>query len=140
MCVNKLEEKFHLWRSFFRKFIFSSFQAEHFGGGGGGACVRTHRTPVPAYALANTNVVCRNCVERNSNVVKKVVETREKLGRTKAELVEQKRSTSFKRICRPKITRETSTFESVVQEMMVLTSASEAEIENQSFSRFSFTP
>ena len=138
MCVNKLEEKFDLWRSFFRKIIFSFFQAEHFGGGGG--CVRTHRTPVPAYALANTNVVCRNCAERNSNVVKKVAETREKFGWKKAELVEQKGSTSFKRICRPKITRETSNFESVVQEMMVLTSASKAEIENQSFSRFSFTP
>ena len=133
MCVNKLEEKFHLWRSFFHKIIFSSFQAEHFGGG-------CDRTPVPAYALANTNVVCRNCAERNSNVVKKVAETREKFGWTKAELVEQKGSTSFKRICRPKITRETSNFESVVQEMMVLTSASKAEIENQSFSRFSFTP
>ena len=137
MCVNKLEEKFHLWGSFF---VSSSSALSRRNISGGGVCVRTHRTPVPAYALANTNVVCRNCAERNSNVVKKVAKTREKFGWTKAELVEQKGSTSFKRICRPKITRETSNFESVVQEMMVLTSASKAEIENQSFSRFSFTP
>ena len=47
-------------------------------------------------------------------MVTKVVETRRKFGRAKAELVEQKGSTSFKRMCRPEITRESSTFQSVV--------------------------
>ena len=32
LCVDKLEEKIHLWPSFyFRKFIFGSFQADLFG-------------------------------------------------------------------------------------------------------------
>ena len=84
-------------------------------GRGGGVFVRTDRTLPPlAYAPVNTNVVRRNCAERNSNVVTKVVETRRKFGRAKAELVEQKGSTSFKRMCRPEITRESSTFQSVV--------------------------
>ena len=35
-CVDKLEEKIHLWRSFcFRKFIFASFQADLFSPWGG---------------------------------------------------------------------------------------------------------
>ena len=78
--------------------------------------VRSHLSHPPplAYAPVNTNVVRRNCAERNSNVVTKVVETRGKFGRVKAELVEEKGSTSFKRMCRPEITRESSTFQSVV--------------------------
>ena len=117
MCFNKLEANICLWRSFFHKFILSSFQTGLFGPWeeGGGVCVRTYRTLPPlAYAPVNTNVVRRNCAERNSNVVTKVVETRRKFGRAKAELVEQKGSTSFKRMCRPEITRESSTFQSVV--------------------------
>ena len=115
MCFNKLEANIYLWRSFFRKFILSSFQTGLFGPWEGG--VRSHLSHPPpplAYAPVNTNVVRRNCAERNSNVVTKVVETRRKFGRAKAELVEQKGSTSFKRMCRPEITRESSTFRSVV--------------------------
>ena len=63
LCVDKLEEKIHLWPSFyFRKFIFGSFQADLFGpcvcvcvcgGGGGGGWgmgggERSH--PLPAFA------------------------------------------------------------------------------------------
>ena len=115
MCFNKLEANIYLWRSFFRKFILSSFQTGLFGPWEGGG-VRSHLShPAPlAYAPVNTNVVRRNCAERNSNVVTKVVETRRKFGRAKAELVEQKGSTSFKRMCHPEITRESSTFRSVV--------------------------
>ena len=78
--------------------------------------MRSHLSHPPplAYAPVNTNVVRRNCAERNSNVETKVVETRGKFGRAKAELVEEKGSTSFKRMCRPEITRESSTFQSVV--------------------------